>query len=113
MQVDSHIALTRLKAFGKAMVPYTPALLYVGIGVAGHAQSFDIDQVTTLLKTIKNGLLAIGAVLILISLVFSVFSFIGGNIMRGITGVAGVLLGAAIIGWGPGWVDSLSTQSTT
>jgi nucleoside recognition membrane protein YjiH len=79
--------------------------------IAHAAPSIDMSGVTSVMQTVETACLLIGAIIVLISLVFSVFSFAGGNIMRGVTGVAGVLFGGLVIGLGPTWISSLTGQA--
>jgi hypothetical protein len=100
--------------FLKASVRHvTPVALPFILCAAAHAANPNIDLtgVTDVMKTIQTSALLMGAILALISLVFAIFSFVGGNILRGVTGVFGVLLGAGIIGWGPTWIASLTGQN--
>lgn len=100
---------TYLNTFVKAIVPF--AFLTVTTGMAHAAPSIDMSGVTSVMLTVQTACLLIGAIIVLISLVFSVFSFAGGNIMRGVTGVAGVLFGGLVIGMGPAWISSLTGQA--
>ena len=100
---------TYLNTFVKAIVPF--AFLTVTTGMAHAAPSIDMSGVTSVMLTVQTACLLIGAIIVLISLVFSVFSFAGGNIMRGVTGVAGVLFGGLVIGMGPTWISSLTGQA--
>ena len=100
---------TYLNTFAKAIVPF--AFLTVTTGLAHAAPSIDMSGVTSVMLTVQTACLLIGAIIVLISLVFSVFSFAGGNIMRGVTGVAGVLFGGLVIGMGPTWISSLTGQA--
>jgi hypothetical protein len=109
IQLKKHAA--RWRPVHRTVLPWALAL---ATAVAAHAQpSIDITGVRDVVTTISNVVLGIGAVVILISLIFATFSFVGGNIMRGVTALAGVLIGAGIIGWGPGWVTSLTGQTVT
>jgi len=99
----------RIKSFRKVALTVAPAVLLSATAYA--APSIDLSGVTSVMTSVQTAVLLLGAILTLISLVFAVFSFVGGNLMRGFTGVAGVLLGAGIIGWGPAWISSLSGQS--
>jgi hypothetical protein len=72
---------TYLNTFAKAIVPF--AFLTVTTGMAHAAPSIDMSGVTSVMLTVQTACLLIGAIIVLISLVFSVFSFAGGNIMRG------------------------------
>ena len=100
---------TYLNTFTKVIVPF--AFLTVTTGLAHAAPSIDMSGVTSVMLTVQTACLLIGAIIVLISLVFSVFSFAGGNIMRGVSGVAGVLFGALVIGLGPTWISSLTGQA--
>jgi len=101
--------LTFLKGSISQLAPATLLFLFCGVARAANP-SIDLTGVTDVMKTIQTSALLMGAILALISLVFAIFSFVGGNILRGITGVFGVLLGAGIIGWGPAWIASLTGQ---
>lgn len=98
-----------LNTLTKAIVPF--AFLTVTTGLAHAAPSIDMSGVTSVMLTVQTACLLIGAIIVLISLVFSVFSFAGGNIMRGVSGVAGVLFGGLVIGMGPTWISSLTGQA--
>jgi hypothetical protein len=98
-----------LFTFARSLVPL--AALVGAASVAHAAPTIDMSGVTSVMQTVQTACLLIGAIIVLISLVFSVFSFAGGNIMRGVTGVAGVLFGALVIGLGPTWISSLTGQA--
>jgi hypothetical protein len=100
---------TFLKRSFRQIAPALPFLLSAAAPAA--TPTIDLTGVTDVMKSIQTSALLVGAILALISLVFAIFSFVGGNILRGITGVFGVLLGAGIIGWGPAWIASLSGQT--
>ena len=93
-------------------VPYVVA---VALSTLAHAQggggTISLDNLTGFMKTVTTACQLVGSLAILIGLIFSVFGFIGGNILRGITGAFGAVLGAGIIGWGPSWVSSLTGQT--
>jgi hypothetical protein len=93
----------------RAIAPLTAFVAMTSIAHA--APSIDMSGVTSVMQTVETACLLIGAIIVLISLVFSVFSFAGGNIMRGVTGVAGVLFGGLVIGLGPTWISSLTGQA--
>ena len=93
----------------RAVAPLTAVTAVASLAQA--APTIDMSGVTSVMQTIETACLLIGAIIVLISLVFSVFSFAGGNIMRGVTGVAGVLFGALVIGLGPTWIASLTGQA--
>ena len=106
--------------FRAAETGYTNKLVRTGVpliamfaaaSLANAAPTIDMSGVTSVMQTVQTACLLIGAIIVLISLVFSVFSFAGGNIMRGVTGVAGVLFGGLVIGLGPTWIASLTGQA--
>lgn len=92
-----------------------PYVLAIAWSTFAHAQSgggtINLENLTTFMKTVTTACQLVGSLAILIGLIFSVFGFIGGNILRGVTGAFGAVLGAGIIGWGPSWVSSLTGQS--
>ena len=63
--------------------------MFAAASLAHAAPTIDLSGVSSVMQTVQTACLLIGAIIVLISLVFSVFSFAGGNIMRGVTGVAG------------------------
>jgi hypothetical protein len=93
----------------RSLAPLTAMVAVASVAQAGP--SIDMSGVTSVMQTVETACLLIGAIIVLISLVFSVFSFAGGNIMRGVTGVAGVLFGGLVIGLGPTWISSLTGQA--
>lgn len=101
---------TKLARFAKSATPFA-IMLAAATAANAAAPSIDMSGVTSVMQTIQTACLLIGAIIVLISLVFSVFSFAGGNILRGVTGVAGVLFGALVIGLGPTWISSLTGQA--
>ena len=99
----------RVRQLARSGLPV--ACIGVFATAAHAAPSIDLSGVTDVMKSLQTAALLIGAILALISLVFAIFQFVGGNIFRGVTGVFGVLLGAGIIGWGPAWIASLTGQN--
>lgn len=95
-------ARQHITSFAKTLVPI--AALAATASLSHAAPSIDMSGVTSVMQTVETACLLIGAIIVLISLVFSVVSFAGGNVMRGITGVAGVLFGGLVIGLGPTWI---------
>jgi hypothetical protein len=93
----------------RPVVPYVAALAW---STLAHAQgTISMNNLTGFMQTVTTASILVGSLAILIGLVFSVFGFVGGNILRGVTGAFGAILGAGIIGWGPAWVSSLTGQT--
>jgi hypothetical protein len=93
----------------KSAAPYLAALVW---STMAHAQgTISMNNLTGFMQTVTTASILVGSLAILIGLIFSVFGFVGGNILRGVTGAFGAILGAGIIGWGPSWVSSLTGQT--
>jgi len=97
-----------------AIAAALPYLLPLALSTLAHAQgggTISFNNLTTFMQTVTTACILVGSLAILMGLVFSVFGFIGGNILRGVTGAFGAIIGAGIIGWGPTWVSSLTGQT--
>jgi len=93
----------------KTAIPY---FIPLACSTLAHAQgTISFNNLTSFMQTVTTACIVVGSLAILMGLVFSVFGFIGGNILRGVTGAFGAILGAGIIGWGPSWVSSLTGQT--
>ena len=95
------------------MWPALVCLLFAGVGSsAAHAQgTMDFSGATNLMNTLKTFAMYAGAVICLFGLIFAGIRFMGGRIQEGIIGLIGALFGAAVLGWGAGWISSLTGQS--
>ncbi|GAC1699938.1 MAG: hypothetical protein NVS9B4_00330 [Candidatus Acidiferrum sp.] len=74
------------------------------------APSLNLNGVINVIASVVPAIVLIGAFICVIGAVFAVFSFLGGNIMRGIVTLVGVLVGAMVLGFSQIWVSSLSGQ---
>ena len=63
------------------------------------------------MNTFKTFALYAGAVICLGSLIFAGINMMGGNFKQAIPGLFGALFGAGVLGWGAGWISSLTGQS--
>ncbi len=92
-----------------------PALVWLALaGAANLAQaqgSISFSGAQTLMQTVETFAEYAGAVICLIGLIFAGVSFMNGNIQRGVVGLFGAIFGAAVLGWGAGWISSLTGQS--
>ncbi|WP_041598215.1 hypothetical protein [Granulicella tundricola] len=89
-----------------------PALAFLSVTAVAHAQgSVDLSGATTLMNTFKTFALYAGAVICLGSMIFAGIRLMGGRFQEAIPGLFGALFGAAVIGWGTGWISSLTGQS--
>jgi hypothetical protein len=82
-----------------------------GLGaVVAYAQSGTLD--TSGIENVATRLLIIfrlvGVAAIIAGLTFAVFKFMGRDMMGGVLGVVGGIIGAVIIGYAPSWATSLT-----
>lgn len=81
---------------------------------AAHAQgNIDMSGATTLMTTVKTFAEYAGAVICLISLIFAGIQMMSGNFARAIPALGGAIFGAGVLGWGAGWISSLTGQSVS
>ena len=101
----------RMKLAARTLVPF---LVAAAVTTAAHAQgTVDLSGVTTAMTTVETTVKLGGAIALVISIVFAVFQFMGRNIAQGFIGIGGALLAGIVIGFGPGWVASLTGQTVS
>lgn len=89
-----------------------PGLLLMACATAAHAQgTLDMSGATNLMGTFKTFAMYAGAVICLGSLIFAGIKLMSGDFARAIPGLFGALFGAGVLGWGAGWISSLTGQS--
>jgi hypothetical protein len=95
------------------MAPTLLALAFAsaGSGVA-HAQgTMDFSGAQTLMGTFKTFAIYAGAVICFGGLIFAGIRMMSGRFQDAIPGLFGALFGAGVLGWGAGWIGSLTGQS--
>jgi hypothetical protein len=95
------------------MAPTLLALIFAsaGSGVA-HAQgTMDFSGAQTLMGTFKTFAIYAGAVICFGGLIFAGIRMMSGRFQDAIPGLFGALFGAGVLGWGAGWIGSLTGQS--
>lgn len=91
---------------------FTPVLLYFAIALSAHAQgTLDMSGATNLMNTFKVFAIYAGAVICFGSLIFAGIRMMSGNFAQAIPALFGALFGAGVLGWGAGWISSLTGQS--
>ena len=91
-----------------------PMFLVLAFATAAHAQgTIDMSSAQTLLTTVKTFAEYAGAVICLVSLIFAGISMMSGNFAKAIPALGGAIFGAGVLGWGAGWISSLTGQSVT
>ena len=91
---------------------FTPTLFALAFASAAHAQgTMDFSGAQTLMGTFKTFAIYAGAVICFGGLIFAGIRMMSGRFQDAIPGLFGALFGAGILGWGAGWIGSLTGQS--
>ena len=89
-----------------------PTLLALSITTVAHAQgTMDFSGAQTLMGTFRTFAMYAGAVICLGGLIFAGIRMMSGRFQDAIPGLFGALFGAGVLGWGAGWIGSLTGQS--
>ena len=113
----THLAKILAKPFSKrnllcaarAMGPTLVALTFAGVA---HGQgTMDFSGAQTLMGTFKTFAIYAGAVICFGGLIFAGIRMMSGRFQDAIPSLFGALFGAGVLGWGAGWIDSLTGQS--
>jgi hypothetical protein len=89
--------------------PTLVALTFAGVA---HAQgTMDFSGAQTLMTTFKTFAIYAGAVICFGGLIFAGIRMMSGRFQDAIPGLFGALFGAGVLGWGAGWIGSLTGQS--
>jgi hypothetical protein len=100
---------TTLLSAIRAMAPTLFALSIAGVA---HAQgTMDFSGATTLMTTFKTFAIYAGAVICFGGLIFAGIRMMSGRFQDAIPGLFGALFGAGVLGWGAGWIGSLTGQT--
>jgi len=93
----------------RVMAPTVIALTFAS---AAHAQgTMDFSGAQTLMGTFKTFAIYAGAVICFGGLIFAGIRMMSGRFQDAIPGLFGALFGAGVLGWGAGWIGSLTGQS--
>jgi len=94
------------------MGPTLVALSLAGVANVARAQgTMDFSGAQTLMGTFKTFAMYAGAVICLGGLIFAGIRMMSGRFADAIPGLFGALFGAGVLGWGAGWIGSLTGQS--
>ena len=104
-----HPIKTNLHGALRVLAPSLLALSFAGVA---HAQgTMDFSGAQTLMGTFKTFAMYAGAVICLGGLIFAGIRMMSGRFQDAIPGLFGALFGAGVLGWGAGWIGSLTGQS--
>ncbi len=102
-------ATQTLARAARTMAPALVALAFAGVA---HAQgTMDFSGATTLMGSFKTFAIYAGAVICFGGLIFAGIRMMSGRFQDAIPGLFGALFGAGVLGWGAGWIGSLTGQS--
>ena len=89
-----------------------PTLFAFTLASAAHAQgTMDFSGAQTLMGTFKTFAVYAGAVICFGGLIFAGIRMMSGRFQDAIPGLFGALFGAGVLGWGAGWIGSLTGQN--
>jgi hypothetical protein len=117
VRFDSPLAKRSANRFLKERIHHAarvlaPALLALTLTGVAHAQgTMDFSGAQTLMGTFKTFAMYAGAVICLGGLIFAGIRMMSGRFQDAIPGLFGALFGAGVLGWGAGWIGSLTGQS--
>ncbi len=104
----AHILKTSLLSAIRTMAP---TLLALSLTSVAHAQgTMDFSGATTLMSTFRTFAIYAGAVICFGGLIFAGIRMMSGRFQDAIPGLFGALFGAGVLGWGAGWIGSLTGQ---
>jgi hypothetical protein len=113
----SHPASRQVTTSNKSRLAYAtramaPTLLALAFASVAHAQgTMDFSGAQTLMGTFKTFAIYAGAVICFGGLIFAGIRMMSGRFQDAIPGLFGALFGAGVLGWGAGWIGSLTGQS--
>lgn len=89
-----------------------PTLIALSLTGVAHAQgTMDFSGATTLMSTFRTFAIYAGAVICFGGLIFAGIRMMSGRFQDAIPGLFGALFGAGVLGWGAGWIGSLTGQT--
>jgi hypothetical protein len=100
------------QTFLRAFRVMAPALLAISFASVSYGQgTMDFSGAQTLMGTFKTFAVYAGAVICFGGLIFAGIRMMSGRFQDAIPGLFGALFGAGVLGWGAGWIGSLTGQS--
>lgn len=89
-----------------------PTFFGLSLSTLAHAQgTMDFSGAQTLMGTFKTFAIYAGAVICFGGLIFAGIRMLSGRFQDAIPGLFGALFGAGVLGWGAGWIGSLTGQT--
>jgi hypothetical protein len=113
MSLRSRFSRNKIKrGLNRAMRVMGPTLVALTFAGVAHAQgTMDFSGAQTLMTTFKTFAIYAGAIICFGGLIFAGIRMMSGRFQDAIPGLFGALFGAGVLGWGAGWIGSLTGQS--
>ena len=117
VQLESRLANRWAQRFTKQKIAnairmMAPTLFALTFASVAHAQgTMDFSGAQTLMGTFKTFAIYAGAVICFGGLIFAGIRMMSGRFQDAIPGLFGALFGAGVLGWGAGWIGSLTGQT--
>ena len=104
-----HFSKPKIQRAARVLAPTLVALAFASVA---HAQgTMDFSGAQTLMGTFKTFAVYAGAVICFGGLIFAGIRMMSGRFQDAIPGLFGALFGAGVLGWGAGWIGSLTGQN--
>jgi hypothetical protein len=120
VRLDSRLADRWARRFSKpnlarvahTLTPTLVALAFAGVANVARAQgTISFSGAQTFMQTIQTFAIYAGAVICFGGLIFAGIRMMSGRFSEAVPGLLGALFGAGVLGWGAGWIGSLTGQS--
>ena len=99
---------TNVARAARVAAPTFIALIFAGVA---HTQgTIDFSGAQTVMSSFKTFALYAGAIICFGGLIFAGIRMMSGRFQDAIPGLFGALFGAGVLGWGAGWIGSLTGQ---
>ena len=93
----------------RLLLPSFATVLFTSVA---HAQgTIDFTGANTLMNSFRTFAVYAGAVICFGGLIFAGIRMMSGRFQEAVPGLFGALFGAAVLGWGAGWIGSLTGQT--
>jgi hypothetical protein len=98
-------------AFSRAAGGLAPVFMTFALSAAVHAQgTIDFSGANTVMGSFKTFAVFAGAIIAFGCLIWAGIKMMGGRFQEAIPQLFGALFGAGVLGWGAGWIGSLTGQ---
>lgn len=115
----SQVPVLNSRKFGTVLREYGGAAgrtfgPFLVVAMLSHAQgTIDMSGATTAVNSLKTFAEYAGAVICLVCLIWAGIKMMGGRFQDAIPQLFGALFGAGVLGWGAGWISSLTGQTVS